>query len=99
MLDAVVVEVVVDELGTVVRIDAQDGERELANDVLDGLEDPDGRLVLDRAIDGPTGENVSNGEGKAELARRVAPLVADQVDFDKPGHILAPLRPGTNRDL
>ena len=48
MRDAVVEEVVVDELGAVVRVDAEDRERELGDDVLDGLEDPDGRLVLDR---------------------------------------------------
>jgi hypothetical protein len=49
------------------------GEGELGDDVFDGLEDPDSGLVLDRAVYGPTGENVSNGEGKAELAAQLPP--------------------------
>src|ERR1035441_893986 len=99
VLDAVVEQVVVDELTSVVRIDAEYREGELRDDVLDGLEDPDGPLAPDPPAAGPTGENVSNGEGEAELAARVASLVADQVDFDEPGHILAPLGPGADRDL
>ena len=89
----------VDELAAVVRVDAQDGEGELGNDVLEGLEHPDGRLVLDRAVDRPARGDVGDREGETELAARVAPFVADQVDFDEPGRVLVPLGPGAYRDL
>ncbi len=68
VLGAVVEEVGVDEFRSVIRIDSENRERVLANDVLECLEYPDPRLVLDRPVDRPTGRNVSNGKGKAELA-------------------------------
>src|SRR5664280_2879153 len=90
---------VVDELAPVITVDTKDRERELGDDVFDGLEHPDRRLVLDRSVDGPTGGDVSNGKGKAELATGVAALVADQVDLHEPRQILGPLGPGADRDL
>src|ERR1035437_1220522 len=89
----------VDELAPVITVDTKDRKRELGDDVFDGLEHPDGRLVLDRAVDGPTGDDVSNGKGGTELASGVATLVADQVDLHEPRQILAPLGPGPDRDL
>src|SRR5674476_1687430 len=90
---------VVDELAPVVTVDTKDRKRELGNDVFEGLEHPDLRLVLHRSVDGPTGGNVSNRKGEAELATGVAALVADQVDLHEPRQILAPLGPGADRDL
>src|SRR5665213_920111 len=87
MLGAIGQQVVVDELTAVVRVDPEDGERELGDHVLDGLEDPDGRLVLDRSVDGPSGGDVSNRQGETELATRVAALVTNQVDLHEPRQI------------
>jgi hypothetical protein len=80
----------IDELRAVVRIDAEDRERELADDVLDCFEHPDRSLVLDRAIDRPSGGDVSNCKGEVELAAGVAPFVVHQVDLDEPRRLLIP---------
>src|SRR5580698_4504142 len=47
---AVLEEVGVDELGAVVRVEAEDPEREAPSGAVDGPGHPDGRLVLDRAV-------------------------------------------------
>ena len=89
----------VDELRAVVGVDPENRERELGDDLLDRLEHPDRSLVLHRAIDSRACRDVGEGEREAELAARVAPLVADEVDLDEPGFVLVPLGPGADRDL
>jgi hypothetical protein len=55
-------------------------------------------FLTDRLMVHPVKMSVS-GQDHTELTGRVAPLVSDQVDLDEPGHVLAPLRPGADRDL
>lgn len=69
VLGAVVEEMVVDELRSVVGVNSKDRERELGDDSLDRFEHPDLRLVAHRPIDGPTRRYVSDGNGETELPR------------------------------
>jgi hypothetical protein len=85
--------VLVDEIAAVVRIDAQDREREGLHDLLQRLEDPLLGLVAHRPVDRPPGCDVGDGEGEAELPGCVATLVADQIDLDEPGHRVVQHRP------
>ncbi len=61
------------KLGTAIRVVTTNREGELATAVLDGLGDPAGGLVGDRAVDGPAGGDVGHGQGEAELAEGVTP--------------------------
>ncbi len=73
----------VDELRTVVGVDAQDRERELGEGVIERGDDMDRGLVHDAAVHGPTGRDVRDGQGEAELAEAVTAPMADQVDLDE----------------
>jgi hypothetical protein len=92
-------QVLVDELGAVIRVDADDGEREHRGHVLEGLEDPFGRLVPHGPVHGPSGGNVSDCQGEAEFPEAVASLVADQIDLHESRDGVVPLGPGPDRDL
>ena len=66
---------------------------------VDGLGDPDRRLVGDRAVHRPARGDVGHRQGEAELPERVPALVPDEVDLDEAGSSLVPLRPGPDRYL
>src|SRR5277367_5161869 len=99
VLGAVVEQVGVDELAAVVRVDPEDREGKGPTSVLDRFGDKDRRLVGDRAVDRPARGDVGHSEGEAELPEAVPTLVADEVDLDKAGQSLVPLRPGPDGDL
>jgi hypothetical protein len=86
-------QVLVDELGAVVRIDPNDGKREHSGDMLKSLEDPFGRLVPHGPVHRPAGGDVGHRQGEAELPEAVASFVADQIN------LVVPLGPGPDRDL
>jgi len=60
--------VLVDELAGVVRVDAQDRERERGDDVLEGGEHPPLRLVGHGPVDRPSGRDIGDGQGETELS-------------------------------
>ena len=99
VVEAVVVEVGVDELRSVVGVDAQDREREALGDIRDRVDDVDRSLVRHGSVHGPSRGHVSHGQGEAELAEVVAAFVADQIDLHEPRLILVPFRPRPDRDL
>jgi hypothetical protein len=92
-------QVLVDELGAVVRIDAEDGEGKRRSDVLKGLEDPFGGFVPHGPVHRPPGRDVGHGQGEAELPEAVSAFVADQIDLHKPWDRVVPLGPGPDGDL
>jgi len=92
-------QVFVDELRSVVRIDADNREREHRGDVLECLEDPPGGLVPHGPVHRPTGGNVGHCQGEAELTKAVAALMAHQVDFHETRDRVVPFGPGADRDL
>ncbi len=47
----------------------------------------------------PPGRNVSDRLGETVFARRLAALMANQVDLHKPGDRIVPLGPGADRNL
>ena len=91
--------VVIDELRSVVGIDAQDRERHRAGDVVERGEHPFAGLVGHAAVLRPAGGDVGDGQRVGVLTGGVAAVVADQVDLDEPGHRVVPVRPGPHRDL
>ena len=85
MLGAVVEEMVVDELRSVVEVNSKDRERELGDDSLDRFEHPDLRLVAHRPIDGPTRRYVSKSKGSSCGNASGVQSDADNVQNDADG--------------
>ncbi len=98
-LGAVAVELVVDELGAVVRVDAGEREREVGLGGLQGLEDPPLGLVLHRAYLRPARGHIGHVQALAEVPGRVPALVAHEVDLEEPRAVLVPLGERADRDL
>lgn len=67
--------------------------------MLDGLDDPDGRLVGGGPANRPAGADGGHSQGEAEVPRGVAPFVARQVDLDETEGGVVALRPGADEDL
>jgi len=91
--------VVVNELGPVVRIDADDRKREHSHHVLERFEDPLLCFVSHGTVHRPPGRNVRNRQGETVFTRRVAALMADQVNLHKPEDGIIPFGPGADQNL
>jgi hypothetical protein len=65
---------------------------------LEGLFDPEGRLVSEGEMDGPTGLHIGHGQGVAELTGKIATIVLDQVDLERARGSLCVIKPGDDRD-
>ena len=83
--EQVVDELVVDELGAVVRVEAGDGEREQGDGMVHGLPDVAFGVVAHADVHGPVGRVVDHGQGPGELAGRAGPAVGDRVGLHEPG--------------
>lgn len=55
-------------------------------------------LVAHRAVHCPTGADIGDGQGGAELALAMASFVADQIDLYEAENRVIPFSPGTRRD-
>jgi len=91
--------VVVDELGPVVRVDADDRKRKHPHHVLQRFEHPLLCFVSHGTVHRPPGRNVRDRQGETVFTRRVATLMTDQIDLHKPGDGVVPLGPGADRNL
>lgn len=89
----------IDELGPVVGIHAEQRKREDLRDLLQCCDHPFAGSVGHTAVFGPSGGDAGDRQCVAVVADPVATFVADQIDFDEPGHHIVPLRPGSDRDL
>src|SRR5660398_97780 len=75
----------VDELRSVVRVEHEKRKREHALQGGDGLDDPLRRVVADRRVLGPPGDQVGHRQSPRELALERWPAVRDGVRLDHPG--------------
>jgi hypothetical protein len=100
-LDAVTVELVVDELGTVVGVDAQQGERQALPCLLDGCKDMDLSLVGCSHAFCPSCMDICKTEcpGVVLSTDDDTAAVIDQVDFTESRLVFCPVCPGANGDL
>src|SRR5660398_160914 len=77
-------DVMVDELRSVVRVEHEKRKREHALQGGDGLDDPLRRVVADRRVLGPPGDQVGHRQSPRELALERRPAVRDGVRLDHP---------------
>ncbi len=90
-LGEVAIEVVVEEFGTVVAIEAEEGERERGFDVLDLLEDTGFSFAPDSSLFGPAGGDIEGVDGVGEHAGEGIAAVGDSVSFKEAGAGFIPL--------
>jgi len=90
-LGEVAQEVVVEEFGSVVGVEAEQGEREGLFDMADLLEDGGFAFAPDGSLFGPAGGDVDDIEGVGEHAGERFAAVGDGVGFEEAGAGFVPL--------
>ena len=90
-LGEVLIEVVVEEFGSVIAVEAEEGERERGFDILDLLEDAGFAFAPDGSLLGPTGGDIDDVEGVGEHAGEGIAAVGDGVGFEEAGAGFIPL--------
>ena len=90
-LGEVLVEVVVEEFGSVIAIEAEEGERERGFDVLDLLEDTGFTFSPDGSLLGRTGGDIDGVEGVGEHACEGVVAVGDGIGLEETRAGLVPL--------
>jgi len=90
-LGEVLVEVVVEEFGSVIAVEAEEGERERGFDILDLLEDAGFAFAPDGSLFGPAGGDIDDVEGVGEHAGEGIAAVGDGVGFEEAGVGFIPL--------
>jgi len=96
---AVAQEFVVNELSTIVGVDAKDGKGELATQTLQGGKDMTLGLVLCNPRFGPGSGNIGRIERLDEVTIGRAAVVGNEIDFDEPRGFLVPIAKGPDGDL
>ncbi|WIY81382.1 hypothetical protein QQ658_07420 [Propionimicrobium sp. PCR01-08-3] len=91
-------QVVVDEFGAVIGVDAGDVERESEVELVQSGGHDAFAFGSDSDGFGPAGGDVGGVQAVMELAVVVAAFVADQVDLDEAGDGVVPLGPGFEWD-
>jgi len=92
-------QLVIDELGAVVRVHPQQWKRQPAAREPNGRKHMDLGLVAHRDAFGPAGLHIREIKRQAIIAARITAIMADQVHFNKARLIFVPVRPGANRNL
>ena len=90
---------VIDEFAATIRVNTEKLARQIPPDVCKSFEDPDLSFVADRTCFGPSGADVGDVQGLTEITVGIASIVADQIDLNKTGSSLVPLRKCADRDL
>src|SRR5579862_428320 len=94
LLLAIGKEVVIDEFTAIIRVNSEQRAGQVATDVSKRLEDPHLGFVADGTGFGPPCADISDVQGLTEVTVRIAPVVADQIDFYKARPSFVPLRKG-----
>jgi hypothetical protein len=76
----------IDELRTVITIDAQDWKRERGSGFLNCSKNPLLGFILNRQGLGPASRNIGNVQRETELASTIAAFMTNQVDLHEPRH-------------
>ena len=84
-------EVVVEEFGAVIAVEAEEGERERGFDVMDLFQDPGFSFAPDGSLFGPASGDIDGVDGIGEHAGERIAAVGDGVSFEEAGAGFIPL--------
>ena len=98
LVEAVLVDVVVDKFRAVAQVDLDDRIGKHLHYVVQGFEHPPRCLVFQAPVHRPPGRGISDGQGETEFAGRIATLMTDQLNLHIPRHSI-PSSQGSDRDL
>ena len=90
-LGEVAIEVVVEEFGSVVAVEAEEGKRERGFDVMDLFEDSGFSFAPYGSLFGPPSRDIDGVYGVGEHARERIAAVGDRVGFEEAGAGFIPL--------
>jgi hypothetical protein len=90
-LDKVSQEVVIEEFGAIVRIEAKQGEGQGSFDIFDLFQDVTFSLTPEGPLFGPSGGDIDAVQGIGEGTREGLPAMGDGIGFEEAGVRLVPL--------
>lgn len=90
-MDEVAIEVVVEEFGAVIAVEAEEGERERGFDVMDLFEDPGFAFAPYGSLFGPAGGDIDGVDGVGEHARERIAAMGNGIGFEEAGAGFIPL--------
>src|ERR1051325_1852816 len=99
LVNAVPVELVVDELTAIVGVDPEQGKGELVADVLESGKNMALGLVFDDPWFSPASGHIGDGEGLSEVPEGYAAVVRYQVDLAEAGLLFVPVGKGPDGNV
>ena len=99
LIHTVAVELVVDELGAIIGVQAKQWKGELRADVLEGLEDMDLGLIFQRSHLHPGRGDIGEVERLTVLTKTGSPIVRDQVGLAEARACVVPVGECSDRDM
>jgi len=99
LLETVPVELIIDELTAVVRVQAEQPEGEVALDLLESVEDIGLGLIFQGFHLHPCRGDIGEGEGLGVLAKACSPVVGNEVRFAEAWTCVVPVGEGPDGDM